>query len=129
MGVAFLCLLCACLPTLPLWSELTNNSLRKQRWGTFLYISLPSDLNAIIGITSYYCVIHKMVILHDAIKTIQNKVFAFFSKKRTKTCTFSKNEEKQIKKITKNPCELFFFLKNPFFSTLIIFQSFFVIFR
>jgi len=27
-----------------------------------------------------------MVILHDAIKTIQNSVFVFFSKKRTKTC-------------------------------------------
>jgi len=22
---------------LPIWSELTNNTLRKQRWGTFLY--------------------------------------------------------------------------------------------
>ena len=38
------------------------------------YISLPSDLNAIIGIKSYCCVILKMVILHDAIKTIQNSV-------------------------------------------------------
>jgi len=43
-------------------------------------------LNAIIGITSYYCVILKMVILHDAIKTIQNGVFAFF---KNKTCFFS----------------------------------------
>ena len=32
------------------------------------YISLPLVLNAIIGLTSYYCVILKMVILHDAIK-------------------------------------------------------------
>jgi len=31
------------------------------------YISLTSILNAIIGITSYYCVILKMVILHDAV--------------------------------------------------------------
>jgi len=38
-------------------------------------------LNAIIGIKSYYCVILKMVILHDAIKTIQNSVFVFFEKK------------------------------------------------
>jgi len=42
------------------------------------YISLPSNLKAIIGIKSYYCVILKMVILHDAIKTIQNKVFVIF---------------------------------------------------
>jgi len=34
------------------------------------YISLAPNLNAIIGITSYYCVILKMVILRDAIKTI-----------------------------------------------------------
>ena len=38
-------------------------------------ISLPSNLNAIIGITSYYCVILDMTISHDAIKTIQNGVF------------------------------------------------------
>jgi len=30
----------------------------------------------------------KMVILHDAMKTIQNGVFMFFLKKRTKTCFF-----------------------------------------
>jgi len=44
------------------------------------YISLPPNLNAIIGrpITSYYCVILKMVILRDAIKTIQNGDFVFF---------------------------------------------------
>jgi len=57
-----------------LWSEVTNNTLRKQRWVHFL----PSNLNAIIGITSYYCVILKIVILHEAIKTIQNRVLVFF---------------------------------------------------
>ena len=57
--------------TLLLWSELTNNTLRKQRWSTFLY----SVLNAIIGMISHYCVILKMVILHDAMKTIQNYFF------------------------------------------------------
>jgi len=36
------------------------------------YISLPSIFNAVIGMTSYYGVILKMVILHDGIKTIQN---------------------------------------------------------
>jgi len=33
-----------------------------------------SILNAIVGITSHYCVILKMVILHNTIKTIQNEV-------------------------------------------------------
>jgi len=41
------------------------------------YISLPSVLNAIIGITSYYCVILKLLILHDGMKTIQNWLFPF----------------------------------------------------
>jgi len=36
-GVDFsVCCARAC-QALPLWSELTNNTLRKQRWGTFLY--------------------------------------------------------------------------------------------
>jgi len=38
-------------------------------WG---HIQLLSILHAMIGITSYCCVILKMVILHDAIKIIQN---------------------------------------------------------
>jgi len=32
------------------------------------YVSLPSIFNAVIGITRYYCVLLKMVILHDAKK-------------------------------------------------------------
>jgi len=56
------------------WSELTKNT-AKTRMG---YISSPSIFNAIIGKTSY-CVILKMVTLHDAIKTIG--VFVFFLKK------------------------------------------------
>jgi len=51
---------------------------------------LPSILNAIMGITSYYCVILKMVIFHGGIKTIQNEVFPFSSKKRMKYCFFLK---------------------------------------
>jgi len=62
--------LCACL--------VTNNT-AKTKMG---YISLPSHLNAIIGIKSYYCVILKMVILHDAVKTIQNRVLVIFLKKQ-----------------------------------------------
>jgi len=42
---------------------------------------LPSILNVIMGITSYYCVILKMVILHGGIKTFQIGVFLFSSKK------------------------------------------------
>jgi len=49
------------------------------------HIPLFSNLNVIIGITSYYYVILKMVILHDAIKTIQNGV-----------CFFLKNEQKPV---------------------------------
>jgi len=52
------------------------------------YIFFPSILNAIVGITSYYCVILKMVILHDAIKTIQNGVFLFFLKKEQNLVSF-----------------------------------------
>jgi len=42
-----------------------------------------------------------MVILHDAIKTIQNSVFAFFTKKRTKTCFLkkTKNPDKKTKHV------------------------------
>jgi len=110
LGVAFLCLLCACLPNLTTMEGIDQQLFAKTKKG---YISLPSDLNAIIGITSYYCVILKMMILHDAIKTIQNRVFVFFSRKRTKTCIFSKNEEKQIWKKLKNPCECF--VSKPIF--------------
>jgi len=48
-------------------------------------------------LTSYYCVILKMVILHDAIKKIQNGFLCFF-KKRTKTCFFSKSKMFELKK-------------------------------
>jgi len=75
VGVAFLCLLCACLPNLTTLEWIDQQHFAKTKMG---YISLPSDLNAIIGIKSYYCVIQKMVILHDAIKTVQNSVFVFF---------------------------------------------------
>jgi len=54
------------------------------------YISLPSNLNGIIGITSYYCVILKRRIWHDAIKTIKNKVFLFSLKKEQNLVFFSK---------------------------------------
>jgi len=34
VGMGFLC---ACLPSFTTRSELTNNALRKQRWGSFLH--------------------------------------------------------------------------------------------
>jgi len=67
------------------------------------YISLPSNFNAILGITSYYCVILQVVILHDAIKTIQNVYFVVFSK-RTKTCFFKKKRKNGFKKNKKKLC-------------------------
>ena len=60
------------------------------------HISLPSNLNVIIGITNY-CVILKMVILYDAIKPIQKWVVVFL-KKGTTTCFFSKKQKIRIKK-------------------------------
>jgi len=52
------------------------------------YISLPSNLNGIIDITSYYCIMLKIMILHDAIKTIKNKVFPFSLKKEQNIVSF-----------------------------------------
>jgi len=42
-----------------------------------------------IGITSYYCVILQMMVLHDARKTIQNVFLCFF--KEQKLVSFKKN--------------------------------------
>jgi len=74
------------------------------------YISLPSNLNAIIGIKSYSCVILKMVILHDAIKQFRTG-FCDLSKKKAKTCFFKKN--KNGFKKNRKACELLFL--NPVF--------------
>ena len=52
------------------------------------YIPLPSNLNGIIGITSYYCVILKIMILHD---TIKNKVFPFSLKTEQSLVSLKKN--------------------------------------
>jgi len=54
------------------------------------YIALPSILNASVGITSYYCVILKIVVLHDGIKTIQNGPFQFSLKKEKNLVSFQK---------------------------------------
>ena len=107
VGVAFLWLLCACLPSLTTFEWTDQQHLAKTKME---YISLPSILNAIIGITSYYCIILKMVILHDAVKTIFKMFFLCFSLKKNKNLFLFKKE--------KCPDGLFFFQKPRFFSTL-----------
>jgi len=69
---------------------------------------------------SLFCNFLKMVILHDAIIIIENEIFVLIFEKIAKTCFFKKKNgfNKQV------GC----FLKNGFFSTLIIFQSFSAIF-
>jgi len=67
-----------------------------------------------------------MVILHNAVKTIQSGVFVFFSKKeQIPVSVFFK--KKQQKADLKNRMVGFFF-KAHFFSTVTTFQFFFVIF-
>jgi len=46
--------------------------------------------------TSYFCVILKVVILHDAIKTIHNGVFLFFLQKEQKPVTLKNKQKKQV---------------------------------
>ena len=67
------------------------------------HISLPSNLNAIIGIISYYCAILKMVILHDAMKTNQNVFLCLF--KEQKPVSFQITQKNGFKK-AKNPSGL-----------------------
>jgi len=62
------------------------------------YISLPSNLNAIIGISSYYCVILKMVLLHDAMKIIQKGVLYLFLQKNKNVFLFKKTKKNGFKK-------------------------------
>ena len=80
------------------------------------YISLPSILNAIIRITSYYCVILKIVILHDGIKTIQNRAFRFSFKKEQILVYWKKIKKTGLLKKTKKTGGLGFLEKTLFFS-------------
>jgi len=73
------------------------------------YISLPAILNAIIGITSYYCVILKILILHDGTKTIQSGVFPFSLKKEQNLVSLKKNRF-----FKRNPGRLFLKKKTGF---------------
>ena len=109
--MVFLCLLCAFLPNTTL--EWIDQKFAKTKME---YISLPSNLNSIIGTTSYYCVILKIMIFHDPIKTIKNKVFPFSKKKITKLCFFFKKTEKPVFLKKQKQVGFFFFWKNPGFS-------------
>jgi len=65
-----------------------------------------------------------MVILHDAIKTIQNGILCFF--KEQKPASFQKTQNHpDLKKKRENTGGLGFKKKLGFFSNLVIFQSFF----
>jgi len=103
--------------TLPLRSELTNNTV-KTKMGNISFLSI---LNALIGITSYYCIFLKMVILHDAIKNNSERGFPFSLKKEQNLVSFLKKTKKQqyfFKTKTKTGGLHFFEIKNRFFSTL-----------
>jgi len=93
--VGFLCLLCACLPNLTTLEWIDQQRFAKTKMG---YISLPLNLNAIIGITSHYCVILKIVILHDTMKTIHNGVFVFFFNTNKNLFLVKKNKKIGLKK-------------------------------
>jgi len=61
------------------------------------YLSLPSVLNAKTGITSCYCVILKIVIWHDGIKTNQDVFFLFYLKKE-QNVSFQKTKNNFLRK-------------------------------
>jgi len=99
---------CQALPLGVNWSTtLCENKMR--------YISLSPNLNAIIGIKSNYCVLLKMVMLHDAIKAIQNGFFVF----NKKNCFFQKQTT-----CIKKTGGLFFCKKHGFSQHWLSFYTF-----
>ena len=113
-GSCFLCFLCAfSCQALPLWSELTNNTLRKKDGVHFFILTLECH-------NSY----NRLLLCNSANGDIAwwNKNnsewgFCVFFTKRIKTCIIS-IKKKQIKRTWG------LFLKIRFFLTLIIFQPF-----
>ena len=101
VGVVFLCLLCARLASLTTLESIDQQHFAKTN---IRYISLSLNFIAIIGrpITSYYCVILKMVILRDVIKTIQNGVCVIFKEQKPvflqkkENTGFKKKRKKQV---------------------------------
>ena len=117
VGAVFLCL-SACLPSLATLEWIDQQHFAKTKMGC---VSLSSDLNVIVAITSYYCVILKMVILHVAIKQFIMEFLRFF--KEQKPVSFQKNEKTDWKK------QVGVFSKKTVFSQpWLSFNPFFVIF-
>ena len=109
MRVAFLSLLC--LLTKPYHFGVNWPSrFAKTKMGC---ISLPSNSNGILGITSYYCVILKMVLLHDARKQFRMG-FPCCCFLRIKTCF--KKKTKNVYKKTKITGRLGFSKKRVFLN-------------
>ena len=71
---------------LSLWSELNKDGAH--------FFTLKCECHN--RYNKLFCVILKLLILHDAIKTIQSGVFVFL-KKGTKTCFFSKSKKFGLK--------------------------------
>jgi len=115
VGMAFFCLLCTCLPSLTSLEWADQQHFAKTKMG---YISLPSILNAIIGITCYHCVILKMVILHDVIKLILNCFFPFSLQKEQNLVSSKKKKKQNFFLTTQKKQAAVFFEKNRFSTTL-----------
>ena len=69
-----------------------------------------------VGITSYYCVILKIVTLYDGMKTMQNGVFLFSLKKEQNLVSFKKNKKTFFKKPKITQVFFFCFEKKTGFS-------------
>ena len=111
VGVSLLYLLCACLPSLTTLEWTDQQHFAKTKLG---YTSLPSILNAIIGITSYYCVILKMMVIGWCNKNNSEWGFYVFLRKRTRSYFFKKNKQTLFN--TKKQVGCFSFLKMDFLN-------------
>jgi len=96
---------------LQLRSELTNNTENKD--GVHFF-TLNFECHT-VGITSHYCMILKIVILHDAIKIIQNGVFPFSSIKKQNLFSLKKTTKNGFERKTNKKEVGFFFWKKLFF--------------
>jgi len=94
--VAFLSLLCTFLPSFTILEFNSPTTLYENKDG---YISLPSNLSAIIGITSYYSVILKLVIVYCMMQQKNSKWgFCVYSKQRTKP-VFCQKKKSDLKRL------------------------------
>jgi len=118
VGVVFLCLLCACLPSFIHHLEVNwpTTLCKNKDGGRFFTFNFECHNR------------YKKLLLCNSEnsdiawcnKNNSEWDFSVFFEKRTKSCFFLKKEKKQFFfKKTKNPGELFFLKKPRFFSTLI----------